>query len=225
MDKLSKENIAKIKAKGLEIREFVGGDLFISKPFGTNGNFLPNARKRVQLNRHFGEKKDCPTMHIRFDKGIGQIEVWDYVPGPGPGDFTKDFQSSDIMTDFIINYYFTKNSDFQAKIEDDNDHRNAINVNEIKILLEKSVKFLEKNFGDEDIDLHRVSFNKIPLENWHKGEFTDEFSNTNTQHGMLSSEAFYLKRKRYENTEIEGKDLYRLAHILTELCIRTRETK
>lgn len=220
MNSLSKNNIKKIKSKGLKIKEHPDGELFISKPFGTQGNFLPNARKRVKLNRHFGDESDAPTMYIRFSDNKGVIEVWDYVPGPGPGDFTKEFNSSDEMTDFFIDYYFNKNPLFQAKIEDDIDHRRAINVKEIKVLFEKTIKYLEEEYGEEDIDLYGISFNKVLIENWHKGVFLAQFSETTTEHGMLSSEAFYLKRKRHEGKEIEAKNLYGLAHILTELSIR-----
>jgi len=225
MNGLSLENIARLKEAGLELKEFSDGELFISKPYGTKGNFLPNARKRVELNRHFGDKKDCPMMHLRFNNDIGQIEIWDYVPGPGPGDFVKEFSSSNEMTEFILNYYFQPNPDFQAKIEDDSDHRNAINVKEIKTIFEKMISYLGNEFGEEDIDLHKVNFNKILLDDWRKKEFIQEFTEIKTQHGMLSSEAFYLKRKRHDKREIEAEDLHRMAHILTELSIRLTEKK
>lgn len=223
MNRLSKENIEKIKSRGLEIKEYSDGILTISKPYGFKGNYLPGKRKEGNIKPNNGELSDSPTMRLFFNNGIGKISVWDYIPGPGPGDFTEEFTLENEMTNFVINYFFKPNSYFQAKIEDDIDHRSAINVKEIKVLLEKTVKYLEEEFGKEEIELGRISFNKIPLENWHKGDFVGEFSEVKVQHGILSSEAFYLKRKRHEGREIEAKDLYGLAHILTELSIRTQE--
>ena len=40
---------------------------------------------------------------------------WDWVPGPGPGDFEKTFFNEDEVVAFIVSYYFGKNEFFEAR--------------------------------------------------------------------------------------------------------------
>jgi hypothetical protein len=49
---------------------------------------------------------DAPSAHLypKEDKWI--FEVWEFIPGPGPGDFREEFASITDAIPVILDYYF-----------------------------------------------------------------------------------------------------------------------
>ncbi|NRB84933.1 MAG: hypothetical protein HRU49_14370 [Winogradskyella sp.] len=93
------------------------------KKTGISGNSIPNYKTIpvVTMDKN-GETKseitsDCPTMMLWFEKNQYQLVCWDWVPGPGPGDFELNFKDENSVVDFIESYYFGKNEYFEKRLE------------------------------------------------------------------------------------------------------------
>jgi len=93
------------------------------KKIGIIGNSLPNYTSipLVMMNKD-GETEsetisDCPTMMLWFEKNQYQLVCWEWVPGPGPGDFELNFKDENSVIDFIESYYFGENEYFKKRLE------------------------------------------------------------------------------------------------------------
>jgi len=81
---------------------FANGYL-IAKPKSIRGN------SRVNYETLFGQKDiicDAPCIQFYPKAEKWLVEVWEYMPGPGPGDFQEPFSSFDSAVSFILDYYF-----------------------------------------------------------------------------------------------------------------------
>jgi hypothetical protein len=118
--KLNPENKKKAEALGLKLIEHAGYCVFI-KPSGLSGNKLPfpSSFKLVNIidNTEIVHYSDCPiisTMENREGKPF-RVMCWNWVPGPGPGDFEKFFDTEEEALDCVLWYLFEENEYFNAR--------------------------------------------------------------------------------------------------------------
>lgn len=107
----------KITDKGLLISDKENNRFSIIKPNGILGNSLP-VYNWSSIPIHYLDEKifsDCPIVEVRFENNHYTALCWDWEPGPGPGDFTLDFQTQDELTEFVIHYFFEDNEYFAAR--------------------------------------------------------------------------------------------------------------
>ena len=139
---LSKENIDKLSSKGLKISNGTNR-ISIIKPKGLFGNSLPeNNQSKIII--HFGEEEmfsDCPIMRVNKTDNKFTASCWDWAPGPGPGDFAKDFVTEDELVSFSFDL---TSSEFKSlrwvhsqEFELDKD---------ASLFIEEYLNFLDKNF-------------------------------------------------------------------------------
>lgn len=115
---LPAEFIEELQAKGL-----VGGALpfFISSHIGYPSGYLISLPESAGGNVLFDEKvytRDdqgqdqltrMPTLTLWGEAGDWNISAWEWVPGPGPGDFKKKLVSLDEALAKIMSYFFDPN--------------------------------------------------------------------------------------------------------------------
>jgi hypothetical protein len=83
----------------------------ISLPQSSGGNGFPGYE--VHFTDHCGLEQisHMPTLRLWGEAGHWNVEVRDYVPGPGPGDFRKIFVSLDDALRSILSYFFDPEDD------------------------------------------------------------------------------------------------------------------
>ncbi|UOK42187.1 MULTISPECIES: hypothetical protein [Flavobacterium] len=118
--RLNIQNITKLEELGIIVWESEKRCMLLKKT-GIGGNNLPNYKSipTVSLNEK-GETieeltSDCPVMNLWYNEDRFLLSCWSWVPGPGPGDFEKEFTSQDELVEFIISYYFGNNEYFDAR--------------------------------------------------------------------------------------------------------------
>jgi hypothetical protein len=85
-----------------EIGPFSGGYL-IAKPESVPGN------RRQNYETYLGSEEilcDAPCTRIYPKDGKWIFELWEWVPGPGPGDFQEEYLSINDTVPAILDYYF-----------------------------------------------------------------------------------------------------------------------
>jgi len=60
------------------------------------------------LNKYDEVFSDCPHVHIFRENEAYSVEVWDWLPGPGAGDFKTIFNTIDEAFKEVIGYFFDK---------------------------------------------------------------------------------------------------------------------
>jgi hypothetical protein len=118
--KLNPESKKKAEALGLIIVQHAGWCVFI-KPSGLPGNKLPAPVKFVLSNlvenTEIVHYSDCPIISI-MDNREGKpfrVQCWDWIPGPGPGDFELFFDTEEQALDCVLKYLFEENAFFNAR--------------------------------------------------------------------------------------------------------------
>lgn len=117
---LSKKNKNHLVKLGIVFNRDTGTHSFIYKKTGV-GKTLPNFKRTALVtftqNGEIEETypSDCPHMIIDYTSTGFILTCWDWVPGPGPGDFEKTFTSEDEMVAFIESYYFGYNPYFDER--------------------------------------------------------------------------------------------------------------
>jgi hypothetical protein len=118
----SKKNSAHLEKKGLSL--FVSNNwCSFLKEIGKPGNSIPNwtSIPIVEINQDAKVTKetvsDCPLMSLSYEEGIYRLRCWEWVPGPGPGDFELIFDNESAAFDFVESYYFGNNPYFQLKLD------------------------------------------------------------------------------------------------------------
>lgn len=85
-----------------EISPFPGG-YEIAKPESVMGNTRPD----YTVYFSSGEVVcDAPCTRIYPKGGKWVFELWEFIPGPGPGDFREEFLSITEAIPVIVDYYF-----------------------------------------------------------------------------------------------------------------------
>jgi len=100
--------LEKITGSGLVVQyagtsgPFAEGYL-IAKPQSIEGN------SRDGYKTLFGSDKiacDAPCVQLYPLDDQWLVEVWEYMPGPGPGDFQEKFLEFNNAVSFVLDYYF-----------------------------------------------------------------------------------------------------------------------
>ena len=216
---LSKENIDKLSSKGLKISNGTNR-ISIIKPKGLFGNSLPeNNQSKIII--HFGEEEmfsDCPIMRVNKTDNKFTASCWDWAPGPGPGDFAKDFVTEDELVSFIINYYFEENEYFEARKRYTIQSRNSINTTDLKNIFDKLLQQIENKFKESEISFpERGTFHKIPIESWRKIKFGEDKVSIETETGFLYFEIQKLRKKIDEKVEFNQEDFTFISDLINEL--------
>lgn len=96
-----------VSPRGSELTRF-----HIRRPSGIEGN------RREDYQRDFCGFRDGEMIVLdTLDAPLGVLEqspepgawlfrVWDYAPGPGPGDFEREYESFDEAVSAVLDYYF-----------------------------------------------------------------------------------------------------------------------
>ena len=96
-------------------------DFILVKELGIEGNQIPNyfSLPIVQLNDALEVEQelisDCPIMDVKCTENAIILSCWEWVPGPGPGDFECSFTNEEEAIAFIRSYYFGENSYFEKR--------------------------------------------------------------------------------------------------------------
>jgi hypothetical protein len=92
----------------------------IHKPAGVGGNNIPGWKSIPVITKISDDwdntveyRSDSPLLHLRFDQNRFFVHHHNWIPGPGPGDFSLDFETEQQAIDFIISYYFGENKYFE----------------------------------------------------------------------------------------------------------------
>ena len=69
----------------------------------------------VHFKDHNGDDRvtdvPSPVIYAKVD-GSWSVKVWEYRPGPGPGDFDMEFPSESAAVDDVIRYFFDDHPKF-----------------------------------------------------------------------------------------------------------------
>lgn len=75
----------------------------VAKPSIVPGNTRPNCRAMFGSG---GPEVDAPSVYLYAIDGMWYVEVWEYVPGPGPGDFRHRHATLKSVLDDVLDYFF-----------------------------------------------------------------------------------------------------------------------
>ncbi|MDY7807334.1 hypothetical protein [Burkholderia stagnalis] len=95
-------------------RAYPSGYLVI-KPASVQGNALPGFRGGFR-NGHVLDETDAPAPVIWNSSGRWRVAVQLFAPGPGPGDFVKEFADEAEAVHFIVQYFFHETPEFSARL-------------------------------------------------------------------------------------------------------------
>ncbi len=130
---LSSDSINRLRDLGLKLPDepFFSPDhgaypsgYLIMKPTSVQGNSLASLRNAYK-NGHTRDDTDAPVPTVWNASDRWNVSVWDWTPGPGPGDFVRQFADEDAVIDFIVQYFFGTTPEFSARLAHD-DQRTAI---------------------------------------------------------------------------------------------------
>ena len=75
----------------------------VAKPTATPGNSIPDWKafwgpERIPIN--------APIAHVYPWEGRWVFQISEYIPGPGPGDFVRFFDTLEEAVTAVLDYYF-----------------------------------------------------------------------------------------------------------------------
>lgn len=97
--------------------------LLLVKHTGAAGNKLPGWKSSPvvvmdeKLNVLETVHSDCPHLSIRLENNHFVVSVWDWVPGPGPGDFELTFAEASEAVKQALTYFLEPNPYFEARLK------------------------------------------------------------------------------------------------------------
>ena len=79
--------------------------VIVGKPVKAFGNTVPGLERGWGLD---GPSLDAPAVEFHYDAARDKwvVTSWDYIPGPGPGDFVNEWRSGDEAVADILDFYF-----------------------------------------------------------------------------------------------------------------------
>jgi hypothetical protein len=108
--------IERLRAKGLVVHDNASSRMQFYRTKSTPGNRREEykANYLVKFGEKYGQEVvevlDAPIgglMQVPAEYGDGwTFRVWDWCPGPGPGDFEKRYRSLAEAIDAVLEYYF-----------------------------------------------------------------------------------------------------------------------
>lgn len=119
---LTPRNRKRLEESGVRIFNY-SDMVILSKKIGSKGNSIPNFKTSpiVSFDKNlFVEEEvfsDCPKVSIRLINDEYVVSVWDWVPGPGPGDFELTFSNEELAIEEVWNYFFGDNHYFRKRLE------------------------------------------------------------------------------------------------------------
>lgn len=92
------------------------------KSIGADGNRIPGWKSSpvvmftdATLTVSQEIVSDCPLLQVSLaDEGY-RLTCWNWVPGPGPGDFEQTYATEAELLEAILNYFFETNPYFEAR--------------------------------------------------------------------------------------------------------------
>jgi hypothetical protein len=193
---------------------------------GAGGNSIPYFKSIpiVKMNEQ-GEtveeiQSDCPMLTIWFEGDQFKLQCWDWVPGPGPGDFVLGFDDEETLMEFVDSYYFGDNEYFNQKERYALQSRDTINIKDIKSIFAKLMDKLEREFSQGEIEFgERGLFHKIPYDTWRIDKFQGENPTIEVNTGFLKNEIYQLRKKVDENQDFDFGDVNNVSDLLFELSL------
>ena len=109
--KLSEENLSKLLSCGLDVKKVPFQDGYrVFKPNHVKGNFVEGYEQNYvdgeNGNLNISMVLNSPISNIFENNEKFSFLVWEFAPGPGPGDFENSFDSVLECIDDVIDYYF-----------------------------------------------------------------------------------------------------------------------
>jgi hypothetical protein len=86
----------------------------VAKPARAGGHSLPEYCAYWAPN---GSLLDAPAVTLHADGSHWCVTSWDYVPGPGPGDFVDRWNTPEEAVADILDFYFGDPARMEAKRE------------------------------------------------------------------------------------------------------------
>lgn len=223
---LKKENVYKLKSKGLIISGDGVNRMSIIKPKGIEGNFLPeNNISKILISLEDEDLySDCPIIQISKNENTFSAVCWDWTPGPGPGDFDLEFKTEEDLVKFLVNYYFEKNEYFEARKRYIIQSRNSLNITDLKNIFNKLLLQIEEKFDNSEITFpERGTFHKIPIEKWRITEFLEEKTTIETEIGFLNFEIQKLRKKIDDEIEFNQENFTFISDLINELSFTMKK--
>ena len=87
----------------------------VAKPQSAGGHSLPDFEGYWATG---GMRLDAPTLFLHTSGGRWFVTSHDYVPGPGPGDFIREFATPKEAVADILDFYFGDPSRIELKRDD-----------------------------------------------------------------------------------------------------------
>ena len=124
MTVLSITSIEKLRSLGLLLPDepFFPGNhcayprgYLVMKPIDVQGNSLPSLRKCYDAGYTFDDT-DMPVPVVWYAPDGWRVSVWDWVPGPGPGDFVRAFANEAAAVQFVVEYFFHETPEFSVRL-------------------------------------------------------------------------------------------------------------
>lgn len=124
MQKLSEETINILESKGLTLFGKTSESISVGKPISVAGNCIEwDIRKPfieyVEVEGNYQAVQgpfatDAPILGIWIEKSGFRVSVWQWTPGPGPGDFDEKLNSEEEVVELVLDYFFGNNKYFNA---------------------------------------------------------------------------------------------------------------
>ncbi|WP_446951074.1 hypothetical protein [Rhizobium leguminosarum] len=89
----------------------------ISLPEASGGNTLCEYEAYTRDDEGHDQLTRMPSLTLWGKTGNWNVSVWEWVPGPGPGDFTKKQMSLDEALETIRSYFFDPNNEHFKQAE------------------------------------------------------------------------------------------------------------
>jgi hypothetical protein len=106
-----------------DIRVFdYGNNWLLPKQIGAGGNSIDGwlsspviSFTDASLTVAAEVRSDCPVLQLQFNGDAFSVVCWNWVPGPGPGDFELEFKTLQAAADAVLHYFFGQNDYFEAR--------------------------------------------------------------------------------------------------------------
>lgn len=221
---LTPKSKERLTEKGLLV--YGHGDMWLLvKPIGVPGNRIPSM-KRSTVATLDGKKKDsvsdCPTLTLVLEEGIYKVGCWDWFPGPGPGDFSLEFEKEEAAIGFVEKYFFDETPYFEARKVYEHNSRDAITIGEIRTIFEQVCATMEAAFPDEEIPISPHFTHKIPLDRWRIEKLKTDKPTLQAELGYLPNALRIIRTKIHEQKPLAFEDVHEVAELMMEMSLRLK---
>ncbi|WNJ17883.1 hypothetical protein [Pontibacter sp. G13] len=117
---------ARLENAHIRIFDYPDMGILVKAP-GSGGNAIPNWQSGsiLVMNKQGAlieeVHSDCPHVSISKEVEGFCVSVWDWVPGPGPGDFEIRVASEEEAVELAWDYFFGKNPYFLERKKHEED--------------------------------------------------------------------------------------------------------